>query len=116
LNCSYGVIANTAGQIVEDGNYFWCYAARTNVAAGTNSDSSSVPRFNIAAERLTGANPRPFGEPLEGSSLIGAGNYGTPPAVDLYGQTRPGSPAIGALERDTFATPTVINNIFQVEG
>jgi hypothetical protein len=115
MGVCYGIYANTAGQIVEDGNYFWCFSPRTNVAAGANSDASSMPRFNIAVDRLAGGNPRPFGEPLEGSSTIGAGNYGTPPSVDFYGQTRPSPPSIGALERDTFETPT-INRIFLTES
>jgi hypothetical protein len=115
LCCTYGLQALASGQINEDGNYFWCNTPRVNTSAGAHSDGSSMPRFNIAIERLAGGNPRPFGEPLEGSSLIGAGNYGTPPTTDLYGQTRPSPPSIGALERDAFETPT-INRIFQTEA
>lgn len=115
VGCSVGVSANVSGQLVENGNYFFCTTARTNVSSGANSDSSSAPRYNIAVERLTGDNPRPFAEPLLGSPLIGTGNYGTPPTVDFYGQTRPSPPSIGAVERDTFGAPTVYN-IFQVEG
>lgn len=110
LNCQNGIVATTSGQIVEDGNYLWCLAPRTNVDVGTHSDSSSAPRFNVAVERITSGNPRPFGEPLSGSSMIGTGGYGTPPSVDIYNQTRPGSVSAGALERDTFDTPIYIFN------
>jgi hypothetical protein len=114
--CPYGIQALASGQCIEDSNYYYCNTPRVNTSAGTHSDGSSLPRFNISTERLTGDNPRPFGEPLAGSPWIGAGNYGTPPSVDFYGQTRPDPPSIGALERDEFETPTVINRIFQVEG
>lgn len=113
VHCNFGVYATTSGQIVEDGNYFCTNNARTNVTAGSHSDDTSAPRISLSTGRFTGENPRPFGEPLPGSPLLGAGNYGTPPATDLYGQTRPSPPSIGALERDTFDTPVYI---FNVEG
>jgi hypothetical protein len=47
--------------------------------------------------------------------LIGGGDYGTPPSTDLYDQTRPDPPSIGALERDAFDA-SVTYNIFQVEA
>lgn len=100
-----GIVATTAGQVVEDGNVFaGCNANLTSVTAGTHSIGTSCPAFNVHDERLFGGDPRPWGRPSAVSPALGAGNYGTPPTVDLYNRPRPAggqtAPSAGALERN----------------
>jgi len=114
--CCNAVVATTSGQVVEDGNVFGaCFANLTNVSSGAHSIQSACPAFNVHDERILGGNPRPWGEPSATSPMLAAGNYGTPPSVDAWSQTRPGTPSAGALERDAFGVPTN-TYIFQVEG
>lgn len=75
-----------------------------NVTPGAHSVSSARLSLNFGDEMLVGDAPRPEGEPSDGSSALAFGTVGTAPTYDLYGKTRPGTPACGALERDDFPT------------
>lgn len=104
--CTTGLFATTSGQIVEDGNALICTTPRNaNVSAGANSIDKPCPAVSINDERLYGAPVRPFGEPSLVGPLLAFGNYGTPPSVDVYNKTRPGTVAAGALERNVFPDP-----------
>jgi hypothetical protein len=99
--------ANTAGQITVTNTIMIAGAAPlTNVTAGTNcrSDGSIAPLFSVGQETVIGAVVPPFGTPLSNSPLLGWGDDGTAPAVDLLNRPRPSggasvSKAAGALER-----------------
>jgi hypothetical protein len=101
---SYGVVATTAGQVVEDGDAFLSPNPVTKVTAGAHSLTTLRPAWNLHDERLYGGLLRPCFEPSASSPLIGAGAYGSPPAVDLWNRGRPegggsSSASIGAIER-----------------
>lgn len=107
------LVANVSGQITEDYNLIVAVTPRTLVTAGTHSisDGSYAPLFHFGQERIWGMVPRPFGEPMAGSPLLGFGNDGSQSATDIRGpgHIRPGGgasalPAVGAYERaNTFA-------------
>lgn len=100
-----GLNANTSGQIVEDYNLIHAATARTNVSAGSNSQTTSyAPLIDIGQALLYGAQSRPFGSPTNGSPILGFGNQAGGPTVDLLGLARPSggqsaSKGIGAYER-----------------
>jgi hypothetical protein len=99
-----GVVATTAGQIVEDGDAFLSPNPASNVAAGAHSLTTLRPAWNLHDERLYGGLLRPCFEPSASSPLVGAGAYGSPPAVDLWNRGRPegggsASASIGPIER-----------------
>jgi len=106
--CCNAIVVTTSGQVVEDGNVFGaCFAnLSAGITAGTHSIPAACPAFNLHDERIFGGNPRPWGEPSATSPALAAGNYGTPPTVDIWNKTRPGTPSAGPLERDTFTVPT----------
>jgi hypothetical protein len=99
--------ANTAGQITVTNTIMIAGAAPlTNVTAGTNcrSDGSIAPLFSVGQEIAIGSDLVPFGTPLAASPLLGWGDDGTAPAVDLLNRPRPAGgastgKAAGALER-----------------
>lgn len=102
--------ANTSGHISEDHNMLVCTTSRTNVTAGTGSNTGPydrAPLLEVGQALVRGlVTPRPFLTPSLTSPAI---NYGTGsgPATDLYNNPRPlaGTAfAAGALERTN--TPT----------
>jgi len=108
-----GVVVTTPGQVVEDGNAYACNInLSAGITAGTHSIATACPAFNLHDERLYGGVLRPYLEPSAVSPFLGAGNYGSPPNVDLYNRGRPeggGSAvaSIGSIERhDTGARNT----------
>jgi hypothetical protein len=116
--CNVGISSTDDSLVDEDYNKFACSTARTNTTAGANSTDGERISLSFNLERLYGGSPRPFLEPTEGSTLIGAAGYDSPTTTDLYNQARPDPPSIGAIERDTFdgGGDTIITNIFQVEA
>lgn len=112
-----GLNANTAGQITENYNLIKAATPRTNVTAGTNSQVNYAPLMNLSHEHLVvGTMPRLLGTPQAGSPLLGFGDDGTAPSVDLLNRPRPAggastSKAVGALERhDTAAKETSVTD------
>ena len=100
------LIANAAGQIVEDYNMIFCSRASTNVTLGAHSirDNTRAPMFWIGQEQIFGMSRKPFLSPMPGSPLLGFGNDGAQTAYDLNNNPRPSGgetalPTIGALER-----------------
>lgn len=96
-----------SGAITENYNLLLSGASpRTNVTAGANSisDGSYAPLVFAGQELQYGANLRPFGMPAgSGSPLLGFGDAGDAPSVDILNRIRPAggastSKAIGAYE------------------
>ena len=83
--------ANTSGQIVEDYNALSCATLRTNVTAGTHSNTivRLIPMFHIGQERIWGGQPRPFGSPVRDSLAHGWGAQASGPSVDMLNRPRP---------------------------
>jgi hypothetical protein len=122
--------AGTNGQIVEDYNLIYATTPRTNVTVGAHSisDGSYVGLIHFGQERIWGGLPRPFGEPLLNSPLLGFGNDGSQTPYDMYNRPRPAGggalpyPAVGALERSNTPTqatspvPPQGTNIWQFTG
>jgi hypothetical protein len=110
----YGINSPGAGIVTEDYNVFFNDTPRTNVSAGTHSkaDNSLMGRLSLGTEQAWGGATRPYGEPVAGSGLLSWGGS-SPPSVDMWGNTRPGSgvgtisAAVGALERGNSATKEV---------
>lgn len=107
-----GLSAGNTTHIAEDYNIIYATTARTSVNIGAHSITNAAPAFNLGDDRISGGIPRPFGEPMTTSPLLAFG-YPSAPADDLYGQTRPGTPSNGALERDVFPSGSI--NIFNSE-
>jgi hypothetical protein len=110
-----GFAANNTTQVAEDRNIILAQTPRTSVSIGANSITVACPAFNFNDERLTGAQIRPFMEPMATSPFVAWFTDGATPAVDVWNQNRPATASAGAIERDTFPTGTVIN-IFQSES
>lgn len=99
--------ANTAGQIVEDGNLIVGFSVqRTNTGIGPTSQTNWSPSIEIGQAELFGRQIAPFFAPSPGSVLVGMGGVDalTIPDLDLDGYTRPqgGTPTTrtpGALLR-----------------
>lgn len=116
VHCATGINANNTSQVAADYNMLHCSTNLTNVNAGTHSKSDFAPALDFGDYRLTGTNPRPFGEPSPGSPVLAFVAGGSPPTVDMNNQTRPATPACGPLEIDTFSTGGSTTYIFQTEG
>lgn len=114
LGVNYGFQAGNTSQISEDGNIIIAANPYQNTTNGPNSKTTYFGAVNFGSSRLTGTAIRPHLEPKAGGILVGFGNWGTTPTVDVYDQTRPAAASAGALEIDTFTTGS--NYIFQVEG
>jgi hypothetical protein len=107
--------SSDAGRVIEDYNLLYSGIPRSGVTAGANSSSSNnyASLFHFGQERIWGGLPRPFGEPLAGSPLLGfsvAGGTGpdVTPIADLFSRWRPAGSAtsavaVGALERGNTA-------------
>lgn len=110
LYCGTGLNANAAGQITETYNSFCCNTARTNVTAGTGSQTAYAPLFHFGQELQTGTTQvRPFLTPTSGSPLLAFGAGTSPPTVDQLNRNRPSGGnattiAAGGLERHEFGT------------
>jgi hypothetical protein len=109
-----GLSAGTAGQITENYNINMCSTTLTNVTAGANSinDYSYAPLLQFGQEYISGMQQRPYGEPMNGSPLLGFGNDGSQTAYDGLNRLRPAGgasalPAAGWLDRgNTFTKET----------
>ncbi|APW60483.1 hypothetical protein [Paludisphaera borealis] len=108
-----GLSGGNTTHIAEDYNIVYATTPRASVNIGAHSTTNAAPAFNLDDGRISGGIPRPFGEPMTTSPLLAFG-YGAAPADDLYGQTRPGAPSNGALERDVFPSGSI--NIYQIEA
>jgi hypothetical protein len=104
-----GISINSAesGAMVEDYNLLYGGTApRALTATGTHSVSSGyyAPLFFVGQELQYGANLRPFGMPAGAASpLLGFGNDGNAPSVDILNRIRPAGgastgTAVGAYE------------------
>lgn len=104
MSNSIAVNANTVGQIVEDYNFF--QGTRTNVTAGTHSQSSNsshIPMFHFGQERTWGGAPKHFGTPARDNQLLtAAGTSANAQTVDIYNRPRPS----GVGRRVTTGTAT----------
>jgi hypothetical protein len=109
----YNVAAT--GLVTEDGTVYVCSTRTANATVGGNSTAALVsPMLELGQSAFMGLPPRPLGEPLSGSYIMGRGNYGTPPSVDALNRTRPeggGSVlcAAGAMERHDTAVKDTTN-------
>lgn len=107
--CGTGVRCSTATAVItEDHNLFSCSTARTNVAAGTGSQTAYAPSYHFGQERLYGGQLRPMFTPTAGSPILGFTST-SPPTVDVLNRDRPSggastSSAAGAFERHEFGT------------
>lgn len=104
------ISAFTAGSMTEDYNML-IGAGRTNVTAGTHSQTIYAPALDIGQSWLHGFAPRPFLTPMSGAPMLGFGDNGTAPATDVLNRPRPAggnsaSKAIGAFERHDTAAQT----------
>lgn len=127
---SNGLNAGTLGQIIEDYNFILSATPRTNINAGPHSITGGTyaPLFHFGQERIWGALPRLFMEPMAGSPILGFGNDGGQTPYDLWNRPRPGGgvasplPAVGALERGSTAVqaqspvPPSGTNVWQFTG
>jgi hypothetical protein len=101
-----GVNAGESGAITENYNLLYCGGTpRVNVTAGANSisDGSYASLVFVGQELQYGASLRPLGMPTPGSPLLGYGDDGNAPAVDILNRIRPSggasaSKAFGAYE------------------
>jgi hypothetical protein len=107
--------ANALGQITENYNLIVnAGTPRTNVAVGANSISngSYAPLVSFGYEMKWGSRLRFPGAPMPGSPILGFGNDGSAPAVDVTNRPRPAGgnsalTAVGANERgNTFTKET----------
>lgn len=108
------LIGGAAGQLVEDYNHLWAVTLRSNVTAGTHSQSvpTYAPMLDIGQSWLHGFLPRPFLSPMAGSPLLGFGDDGSFVAVDALNRPRPAggnstSKGVGYLERHDTAAKEV---------
>ena len=105
LVCSNTALkANASGQITEDYNVIISTTPRSNVTAGTHSQTAYAGLVECGQAPIRGALPRMFGMPTTGSPLLGFGNGTGIPTVDLLGFNRPSGgassvSAVGCLER-----------------
>jgi hypothetical protein len=85
------IAANTSGQWVEDYNVLNAGTLRTNVTAGTHSNTISrfVPYISMGQERIWGGQSRPFGSPVRDSLPHGWGSQSGGPSVDILNRPRP---------------------------
>lgn len=93
--------ANTSGQLTEDYNIIYGGTPRSNVSAGANSISnySYAAMIELVQSWLWGMTDIfPFGMPMASSPFLLFGGTGAP-SDDLFGETRPGTPAVGPQER-----------------
>jgi hypothetical protein len=114
LGCGTGYSAAATGLVTENGTIYACATQTSNVSVGGNSTSVAVsPMLELGQSAFMGLPPRPIGEPLAGSYIMGRGSYGSPPSVDNSNRARPEgggstSYATGCLERhDTMTKDTV---------
>jgi hypothetical protein len=98
----------TTGQLIEDYNLIYSQTARTSgtMNAGAHSIVNNyAPLFHFGQAGIWGMQPRPWGEPMAGSPLLGFGNDGSQTSYDGYNRPRPAGsgssalPGIGWLER-----------------
>lgn len=118
------VNANVLGQIIEDWNYTQTGNPRTNVGVGPHSTSGEA-YFHFGQERIWGGAQRPYGEPMQVSTLrrFGTINTGAGP-LDQRGGPRPSLAAawdVGGFQRANTATQntTVVEagaNSIQIQG
>lgn len=107
-----GLTATTLGQITESYCNFNTSTPRTNVTAGTGSQTGYAPLYHFGQEIAAGMTLRPFMTPTAGSPTLGFSSAASPPTVDLHNALRPAGgasalPAAGALERgNSFAKET----------
>lgn len=80
-----------SGQIVEDYNYLAGGTLRSNVTAGTHSNTiTDTPQLlHWGQERIWGGQPRPFATPVRDSFLLGRGSQAGGPSVDMLNRPRP---------------------------
>lgn len=111
LICDTGLSANTAGQITESYNVLWTRSARTNVTAGTGSQTTAYAMLVELGKAISSPGlTKPFLSPVASSPLLGFSSAASPPAVDATNRLRPAGgasalPAVGAFERgNTFIT------------
>ena len=83
--------ASSAGQIVEDYNLASTATLRSNVTAGTHSNTIArmASMIHVGQERIWGGQPRPFGSPVRDSLAFGWGAQAGGPSVDMFNRPRP---------------------------
>jgi len=104
---STGIATLTSGHVVEDYNVFACavpHDAAVSSGAHSINDSSYAPMINMGNFDRLPSNYRPMFEPTLGSPMLGFGDDGNAPSVDLLNRPRPcgGQSALkaaGCLER-----------------
>lgn len=108
--------ANTAGQIVEDGNMIIGFAApRANTGIGPSSQTNWSTSIEVGQAELFGRQIAPLFAPSPGSVIVGMGgvNVFTMPDLDLDGYTRPQG---GSLATRTPGALLRSNNFVQQTG
>lgn len=115
------VAANTAGQIIEDYNFFWAATGRVNVdigrhtiAAGTSAVSQYAPLLHFGQEILRKLKSRPLLAPTENSPFLGFGNLPNSTDHDNAGNPRPGGTILfSTTGTATSATATTLSDTTQ---
>lgn len=104
---STGMVSLTASAITEDYNVFCCPVPTSgtfNSGGHSITDNSYAPMVHDGYVDIARLRSRPVGEPLQGSPLLGFGDDGNAPSVDMLGRPRPAGgqsalKAAGCLER-----------------
>lgn len=117
----YALQANIAGELVSDYNHILASWSDTysNVTPGGNdiADGSYAMLMHFGQELQQGLMLRPFGMPTADSPLLGFGDDGNAPSVDILNRPRPAggqstAGAVGAYERhDTAVKETIVFDV-----